>query len=150
MRKFLTSALALILSLACASAQQVDSTLLGASIFNTLPSGVTVRQSAAVRSSMYEQTLRNADKLFAGFRIRIYNESVQGARSLSGQAESRFRALYPSIEAYRSYDAPYFKVVVGDWRTRTDAEKALRLIKAEFPDAVIVKDRFKFPTLSER
>lgn len=140
-------ALALVLIAAFGAEAQVDSTLVGSNIFATLPTGVKVHQSPAIRSAMFSHVERNATKQFTGFRIRIFNESIQNARGLSAAAEERFKSIYPSIPTYRTYAAPFFKVTVGDFRTRVEAEKALRVIKGDFPDAMIVKDRFKYPAL---
>lgn len=139
--------LALILLAAAGANAQIDSTLVGSNIFATLPSGVKVHQSPAIRSAMFSHVERNATRQFTGFRVRIFNESIQNARSLSAAAEERFRTIYPNIPTYRTYAAPFFKVTVGDFRTRVEAEKALRAIRGDFPDAIIVKEKFKFPAL---
>ena len=55
--------------------------------------------------------------------------------------------MYPGIQAYRSYASPNFKVTVGNFRTRLDAEALLRQIKGDFPDAFIVRERFKYPSI---
>lgn len=144
-RIILTLALALLAALGANA--QIDSTLVGSNIFATLPAGVKVHQSPAIRSAMFSHVERNATKQFTGFRIRIFNESIQNARGLSSAAEERFSTLYPNIPTYRTYAAPFFKVTVGDFRTRVEAEKALRTIKGDFPEAIIVKERFKYPAL---
>lgn len=144
-RTFLT--LALIFLAAAGANAQIDSTLVGSNIFATLPSCVKVRQSPAIRSAMFNHVERNATRQFTGFRVRIFNESIQNARAISAATEERFRTIYPGIPTYRTYAAPFFKVTVGDFRTRVEAEKALRSIKGSFPDAIIVKERFKYPAL---
>lgn len=151
MRKLLYTAL-LVLACSFAKAQDIepaiDSTLVGANIFATMPAGVKIHQSPAIRSAMFGHISRNAQKQFTGFRIRIFNESVPNARSLAEAAEARFQAIYPGIETVSTYTAPFFNVTVGNFRTRVDAERALRSIKGDFPSAVIVKERFRFPSLS--
>ena len=59
---------------------QVDSTLLGRDIFSVLPEGVVVRQSSAVRAALNRQVAANADKIYNGFRIRLYFASSRTAR----------------------------------------------------------------------
>lgn len=150
MRKLLFIAV-LVLSCSLAGAQSmepaIDSTLVGSNIFSTMPSNVKVHQSPAIRSAMFRQVERNSEKMFTGFRIRIFNESVQNARALSEAAEERFKSLYPGIETFRTYSAPFFTVTVGNYRTRVDAERAIRSIRNDFPTAIIIKDRFKYPSL---
>lgn len=128
-------------------APQIDSSLFGRSIFEMMPDNVTIRQSASVRQAFDNQVLSNAVKQFNGYRIRIYLNSIQSAREESSAALNRFRTLYPEIPSYLSYARPNFRVMVGDFRTRVDAEKALVYIKEDFPSATIVRDKFKYPIL---
>ena len=128
---------------------QLDSALLGRDIFSALPEQVVVRQSAAVRQALTRQVERNAGKSYSGFRIRLYFASSRTAREESAAVLRRFSAMYPGIQAYRSYASPNFKVSVGNFRTRLDAEALLRQIKADFPDAFIVRERFKYPSIGQ-
>ncbi len=128
---------------------QVDSTLLGRDIFSALPEQVVVRQDAAVRQALSRQIERNAAKSYSGFRIRLYFASSRQAREESAAVLRRFSAMYPGIQAYRTYASPNFKVSVGNFRTRLDAEALLGQIKADFPDAFIVRERFKYPSIGQ-
>ena len=38
-------------------------------------------------------------------------------------------------------------MTAGNFRTRLEAEALLQKIKADFPDAFIVRERFKYPTI---
>ena len=51
------------------------------------------------------------------------------------------------MSVYRSYSAPNFKVTVGNFRNRAEAEAVHRIIKSDYPDAFIVRDRFRYPTV---
>ena len=75
-----------------------------------------------------------------GFRIRIYSESGLGAKQEQQQIRARFLSLYPGIDAYNRYDEPYFKIYVGDCRTRSDALKLHDRISKEFPNSFIQED----------
>ena len=126
---------------------QVDSTLLGRDVFSTLPEEVVVRQSPAVRAALTRQVASNAGKSYSGFRIRLFFASNRTAREESASVIRRFNEMYPHIEAYRSFSSPNFKVTVGNFRTRIEAEAFLRKLKGDFPDAFIVRERFKYPTI---
>ena len=126
---------------------QVDSTLLGRDIFSALPERVVVRQAPAVRAALNKQVAANAGKQYNGFRIRLYFASTRTARDESAAVIRRFNALYPHIQAYRSFASPNFKVTAGNFRTRLEAEALLQRIKGDFPDAFIVRERFKYPTI---
>lgn len=126
---------------------QVDSTLLGRDIFSALPEQVVVRQSQAVRNALNKQVASNAARSYSGFRIRLYFASTRTAREESASVIRRFSEMFPEVQAYRTYESPNFKVTVGNFRSRLDAEAFLRGIKADFPDAFIVRERFKFPSI---
>lgn len=75
-----------------------------------------------------------------GYRIRIFSESGVGAKEQQQRVRARFLSEFPDIDAYYRYDEPYFKVYVGDCRTRSEALKLYDLIKKEFPNPIIRED----------
>ena len=75
-----------------------------------------------------------------GYRIRIFSESGVGAKEEQQRIRASFLSEFPEIDAYYRYDEPYFKVYVGDCRTRSEALKLYDLIKKEFPNPIIRKD----------
>ena len=75
-----------------------------------------------------------------GYRIRIFSESGVGAKEEQQRIRASFLSEFPEIDAYYMYDEPYFKVYVGDCRTRSEALKLYDLIKKEFPNPIIRED----------
>ncbi len=75
-----------------------------------------------------------------GYRIRIYSGSGVRAKEEQQQVRARFLSLYRGLDAYNRYDEPYFKVYVGDCRTRSEAIKLLDRIKRDFPNSIIRED----------
>ena len=75
-----------------------------------------------------------------GYRIWIYSESGVGAKEEHQRLKARFLTLYPGIDAYNSYDEPFFKIYVGDFRTRSEALKLMDKIERNFPNPFIVED----------
>lgn len=129
------------------ASSSVDSTLVGRSIFNLLPSRekgnkatVTVRQSAEIREAFNRQVAANASKRVVVYRIRIYNDNKQNARSASESAMNRFKSMYPGVAAYRSYVNPFFKVTVGNFHSRPEADRMLQQLRGSFPTAFVVKE----------
>lgn len=83
-----------------------------------------------------------------GYRIQIYNSSNRNAREESRKAAAEFVGRFPDIIAYPLYQEPgYFKVRVGDFRTKAEATKPFLQITKIFPDAYIVPDLIRFPEL---
>ncbi len=75
-----------------------------------------------------------------GFRINIYSESGNHSRSGAMAAQSAFAELFPEMKSYVSFEEPYFKVKIGNFRTRLEASVALDSLKATYPQAYVVKD----------
>ena len=75
-----------------------------------------------------------------GYRIRIFSESGLGAKEEQQKVRARFLSLYQGIDAYNRYDEPFFKLYVGDCRTRSEALKLFDKVKKNFPNAIIVDD----------
>ncbi len=84
-----------------------------------------------------------------GFRIQIYNSSDRNAKVESGKMEAEFIARFPGIKSYATFERPgYYKIRVGNYRTRTEGTKDLLMIRKVWPDAYMVPDKINFPDLN--
>ncbi len=83
-----------------------------------------------------------------GFRINIFFQSGNNSKTNANQAKTNFITKYPEVEAYVVFDEPNFKVKVGDFRTRMEARGFVEKIKADFPDAFVIKDNIFFPKIN--
>lgn len=126
-------------------AAPADTALIGRDIF----AEVNVRQSPAVENAVRSQIASNADRGMNGYRVRIFFDNRQSARIESEEALKRFEGLYHDIVAYRTYANPYFKVTVGDFRTRSEAVRCLERIRHEFPSAFVVKENISYPVVDK-
>ncbi|MBR4756366.1 MAG: SPOR domain-containing protein [Bacteroidales bacterium] len=164
MRKTITLTLVLWLFAAFTAAAQnetvqgqapaVDSTLIGKNIFTILPStqrgakaNVTVHQSEGIIKALNNQIASNSSRKMTGYRVRIFNDNKQNSRGASEAAMNRFKGMYPGLSAYRTYSNPFFKVTVGDFRTKSEAMQLLDQVKGSFPSAFIVKETINYPAV---
>jgi hypothetical protein len=86
-----------------------------------------------------------------GFRIQIFNSSEKNAREASGKVRAEFMSKFPDIVSYASFDRPgYYKIRVGDYRTRIEGTKYLLMVRKVFPDAYLVPDVINFPDLNKK
>jgi hypothetical protein len=85
-----------------------------------------------------------------GYRIRIYSESGIGSKEEQQRVRARFLSLYPDIDAYYRYDEPFFKVYVGDCRTRSEALKLYDRVKKNFPNPILVEDYINITPVKSR
>lgn len=79
-----------------------------------------------------------------GYRIQIY---FGGIRQKASEVKLDFNSRFPDIQAYLSYQQPNFKVRIGDYRNRFEAQKFLKEIEGLYPTSFIVPDEVKLPPL---
>jgi len=82
-----------------------------------------------------------------GFRIRIYFDTGQRSREQSELVMNEFMEHYPGISIYRTFDSPYYKVSVGDFRTRDEAQHVLKQLNRKYPKAFIIPEWINFPRI---
>jgi len=75
-----------------------------------------------------------------GFRINIFSQSGNHSRSGAMAVQTAFSERFPNIQSYVSFEEPYFRVNVGNFRTRLEASAALENLKASYPQAFVVRD----------
>lgn len=130
----------------------LDSLLIGVNIVNYVElnnstGSVTVNHPSQIDSLLVSQTISNAEKRINGYRIRLFFDNKQTARTESEQIEEEFKLRFPTIPIYRTYTNPFFKIVIGDYRTKSEATKALKTIVQVYPKAIIVKENISFPEI---
>jgi len=117
--------------------------------FDTEMGKITINQDIVIANLLNEYYIRNASKPgMQGFRIRIYFDLGQQSRTVSQETMDEFMENYPGIAVYRTFDSPYYKVSVGDFRTRDEALKFLKTIERKYPKAFIVAEWISFPALN--
>jgi hypothetical protein len=79
-----------------------------------------------------------------GYRVQIFSGSD---RKAAYDAQAKFQAKYPELSAYLSYRAPNFKVRVGDYRTRLEAEKLIQDLRSAFNGLFIIQEKINPPKL---
>lgn len=88
--------------------------------------------------------LNKESSTMPGYRIQIFFGSE---RKEALDARTKFLQLFPETEAYLVYQAPYFKVRVGDYRNKLEAQAVYRTVLNEFDKIFIVPDKINLPKL---
>lgn len=86
-----------------------------------------------------------ADSTIDGFRIQIFMESGNDAVELANTAMEEFKEKYPDTPIYLVFGQPYYRLRVGDFRTRLEAEKAFQTLSQDYKKAFITSDRIQLP-----
>ncbi|MBN2089330.1 SPOR domain-containing protein [candidate division KSB1 bacterium] len=85
-------------------------------------------------------TTSRVRELVPGWRVQICALADESAaRRLQQRAEDVFEK-YQSFKVYLTYDSPYYKVRIGDFTSRTEADRLKTIaIQKGFPDAWVVR-----------
>ncbi len=78
-----------------------------------------------------------------GYRIQITSDGGAQSRQRVFGRQSVFNSKYPNVKSYVTYDSPDFKLRVGNFSTRIDAQRFLNQISHEFPGSYIVIDQIE-------
>jgi Sporulation related domain. len=91
-----------------------------------------------------QKEFNDLDSTFAGYRINIFMEIGNDAVAHADSIRADFESSFPEIPIYLSYGQPYYRLRVGDFRNRVEAEKYLRIIKPIYKESFVTADRI-FP-----
>lgn len=104
--------------------------------------GSSVSLSDSLEKAMAFQVEKNKGRRTMGYRVRIYFDNSQNARTVSQQVVDTFKVYYPEIPVFRIYDNPYFKVTVGEFYSKSDAMRFISHIRKKYPSAFLVRESF--------
>lgn len=129
-----------------ASIQSVDAQDEGSIVIVQDPAIDTILQK---HLEMNETLLLNTDNYaIDGYRIQIFEESGNKSSTQAREVMAEFSTKYPDIPVYLSWQAPNFKVRVGDFYSRMEAEGFLNKIKRSYPIAWVIRDKIKYPVIN--
>jgi hypothetical protein len=79
-------------------------------------------------------------QIIDGFRVQLMATTD---RRKVDETQTAFAGRYPGIYSGWSQAKPYYRVRVGAFSSRTEANNFLQKIKKDYPDAYIVPDKVK-------
>ena len=80
-----------------------------------------------------EATTRSARRFAPGYRILVMNTNN---RQKVQEAKTKIYQRYPDQKTYMTWQAPFFKLKVGNFRNREEAEEFLDELKSIFPTGI--------------
>lgn len=94
---------------------------------------ISIDSDSRVDSLMIKQIeINKQNDGVSGFRIQIKNTTTQkDANAL----RARFSRHFPHLKSYLQYNAPYYKIRIGDYLTKLEAQKDLIEIKKKYRGA---------------
>jgi hypothetical protein len=102
---------------------------------------VTIMQDSGITELLYKYKEYNQKKEFTeGYRIQImYTDIRDEVYTSKGKTYQDF----PDLPSYVEYEEPYYKLRLGDFKTRLEATYYLQQVNSIYPGAFIVKDKIR-------
>lgn len=72
-----------------------------------------------------------------GFRVQIFAGSN---RNQAFSEQTRFRGMYKDVDTYITYDEPNYRVKVGDFRSRSEANAFMRELRQYFSNVFVFSE----------
>lgn len=82
-----------------------------------------------------EETSRDARRIGKGFRLLVINTNK---REDAIAAKSTVYNYFPELKSYLVYQSPNFKLKVGNFKERKDAEDYQKKLQKQFPKGVFI------------
>jgi hypothetical protein len=109
---------------------------------------VQIRQNPSLTALLEKNIRINEKEGLEGFRIQLFSGSDQNARDKANEITQEFMSTFPEFNPsliYTEYQAPYFKLRIGDYRNKGEAYEFFHNVRKKFPNSYIVKSKIKFP-----
>ena len=101
---------------------------------------LTVNEDAKIAQLLeLKKTMEKDNKLGDGFTIQLYYGDLNKANSILRSYRNKSNSWPASIE----YETPNYKVWVGSFDSRLNADRALLEIHRNFPDAFVLRVKQK-------
>lgn len=119
------------------------------SFHDVVDSTLTINRDARLDSLVMRHIRVNKLKDgFDGYRVQLFSGSGTQARQEANELRAEFMGIHPDVPAYLIYQAPNFKVRVGDFRTELEAIQLQRELSYQYPGGFVARDLVKYPRLS--
>ena len=82
-----------------------------------------------------EITTRNSRRSAQGFRIQVISTNN---RTKAMDAKTKIYQRFPELKAYLMYQSPFYRLKLGNFRERSEAEEYLSQIQPIYPTGVYV------------
>ena len=94
-----------------------------------------VESSASVKELIAQKIAYNKEQnSYPGYKIQIY----YGSEKECYEIKDEFTSLFPDIPTSIIFSTPQWKLQVGEYRSRLEADKSIQSIKKEYPSAIVL------------
>ena len=82
-----------------------------------------------------EETTREARRIGKGYRLLVINTNN---RDEATAAKTKVYTFFPELKSYLLYQAPFFKLKVGNFKEKKEAEEYQQRLQKYFPKGVFI------------
>lgn len=147
-KRYITAVLLAMMAFTGLSAQSLDAfknrlaaTNGGASV-RIIEQGDAHASLEAAHRKIMQSTIR-------GYRVGIFYDNSQDARTRANSAETLFKNSFDGISVYKDYRNPYFIVAVGNCLSQEEVTILWGRVKTVFPNAYIMRADIPISELRE-
>jgi len=91
-------------------------------------------QDRRIEQLFLDRQLLSAGKEVSGFRVQVFSSNIHGtARSEAFRIKALVERDFPDVGVYETFTSPFWRVRVGDARTREEAQELLLELRRAFP-----------------
>ena len=110
------------------------------------PEALAARLKAPKSQVSEDEAVESAQKSTVGYRIQVFSDAnAATAKNEAQMKERNILSRFPTLNTYITYNAPSWRLRVGDFKNREEAEEMMRELKNAFPsysrELIIVRDR---------
>lgn len=85
--------------------------------------------------------------IISGYRIQIYTSNMRGAKQEAYSLANQLKGTVPNLSCYVTYRAPFWRLSVGDYSSRQEAQQQLNALRSAYPrlmrEAYIVREKVR-------
>ena len=133
--KLLLSAFGIVFFAACSLAQDTTLKVMDTSSSVVIHKDQRVDMLIRKQIEINEETSRDARRIARGFRLLVVNTNK---RDEALTAKTKVYTYFPELKPYLIYQSPYYKLKVGNFKERKDAEAYQKKLNDFFPKGVFV------------
>lgn len=111
-------------------------------------SSIRIHKSALIDSLLKDhQAINEKFPEIDGYRVMLFFDAGNNSKDSAYSVISKFEEDYPEVPAYLSFNPPYYRVRVGNFRTELEAERFLNRIRYDYPNGWVVQTDIELPRL---
>lgn len=99
------------------------------------------------RKAMEKNLMHEEHDGITGYRIQIFFDSGNNSKNRAIWVKNQFDSRYSQVPSYIIFGEPYYRIRVGDFRTKLEAEAFMKRIVRRYSNAFVIEDKIKFPKL---